>query len=222
MKRFAIVLLLANLALAVYAWLREKSADPDAQIVRQQLHADQIRIVAPPPKPLPPPAVSTTAAVVPAPEVCAQWGSFSASEADKAKADLDGLALGDRLRQTEVSVSVDYWVYLPPQKGKAEMDRKISELKARGVLDYVPIVEAGRWRYAISLGLFRSEEGARKFLSAMREKGVRSAQLGQRGQKISQVAFLVRNPTEKQSAQLSALAAGYPGTELQPVDCPPG
>ena len=101
------------------------------------------------------------------------------------------------------------------------MDRKSSELKALGVTEYSPILEAGRWRYAIALGVFRSEDGAKKHLASLREKGVRSAQIGEREQRITQTAFQVRDPTEAQSAQLVGLKTEFPGSDLRAVDCPP-
>jgi hypothetical protein len=58
-------------------------------------------------------------------------------------------------------------------------------------------------------------------LALLRGKGVRSAQIGEREQRITQAAFLLRDPTEEQSAQLGNLKIGFPGTDVRPVDCPP-
>jgi hypothetical protein len=101
------------------------------------------------------------------------------------------------------------------------MDKKINELKDLGVNGYLPLLEEDRWRYAISLGLFRNEDGAKKHLTMLRGKGVRSARIGEREQRATQTAFMVRNPSDLQSAQLAGLKAGFPGSELRPVDCPP-
>jgi hypothetical protein len=216
MKWLFFVLLAANLGLAAFAYLRERLPNPDAQIVRLQMNADDIRIVAP--RPAPPPAPVASA---PAPGVCLEWGSFGAADLPKAQAALEALAFGERVRRTEVAVSTSYWVYIPPLKSKAEMDRKASELRERGITDYSPIPDAGRWRYAIALGVFRTEDGAKKHRASMREKGVRSAQIGEREQRVTQSAFLLRDPTEAQSAQLDNLKTGFPGSDLRAVDCPP-
>jgi hypothetical protein len=216
MKWVFFVLLAANLGLAAFIYMRDRLPNPDAQLLRQQMNADQIQIVAP--RPTPPPA---PVAAAPGPGVCLEWGSFGATELPKAQAALDLLALGERVRRIEVSVSTSYWIYIPPLKSKPDMDRKTTELKARGVTDYSPILEAGRWRYAISLGVFRNEDGAKKHLALLRGKGVRSAQIGEREQRVTQTAFLVRDPTEAQSAQLVNLKTEYPGSDLRAVDCPP-
>ena len=216
MKWLFFALLVANLGLAAFAYVRDRMPNPDAQLVRQQMNADQIRIVAPRPAPSTPPV-----AVAPATGLCMEWGSFGGAEVPRAQAALDALALGERVRRTQVAVTTSYWVYIPPLKSRLDMDRKVSELRERGVIDYAPILEAGRWRYAISLGVFRAEEGAKKHLALLREKGVRTAQVGEREQRIIQAAFLVRDPTEEQSAQLADLKAGFQGSELRVVDCPP-
>ncbi|HVY07646.1 MAG TPA: SPOR domain-containing protein [Burkholderiales bacterium] len=217
MKWIAIALLVANLGLAAYVFMRERMPDPDAQIVKQQMNADQIRIIAPP---APKPATPAPVTAVPAAEACTEWGGFGAADLAKAQAELDGLGLGGHMQRVEVNIPSSYWVYIPPLKSKAEMDKKMAELRERGVSEFAAVTEAGRWRYAVSLGLFRNEAGARKFLAAIRDKGVRSAQLGQRTQSITQTTFLIRNPSEQQSAQLAALKAGYPGTDVRPVECP--
>lgn len=218
MKWMFFLVLAANLGLAVFVYLRDSMPDPDAQLVTQQMNADQVRIVAPRPVPVPAPVAP---APVPGPGICVEWGSFGAAELPKAQAALDGLALGDRLRKIEVAVTTSYWVFIPPLKSKADMDRKTRELKDRGVTEFSPILEAGRWRYAISLGVFRSEDSAKTYLGRLRGKGVRSAQTGEREQRIAQTAFLVRDPTDAQSAQLTSLKTEYPGSDLRAVDCPP-
>lgn len=214
MKWVFFVLLVASLGLAAFTYVRERLPNPDAQLVRQQLNADQIRIVAPRPIPAPAPPA-------PAAGVCLEWGSFAAIDLPRAQAAVDALAFGERVRRTEVGVSTSYWIYIPPLRSKVEMDRKTMELKDRGITDYSPILETGRWRYAISLGVYRNEDGARKRLASLRQRGVRSAQIGEREQRVSQTAFLVKDPTEAQAAQLANLKADHPGSELRSVDCPP-
>ena len=216
MKWAFFALLAANLGLAAFTYMRDRLPNPDAEIVRQQMNADQIRIV--PPRPVP---ASAAVAAVTKPAICLEWGSFGAAELPKAQAALDVLALGERVRRTEVSVPTSYWVYIAPLKSKPDMEKKAKELKERGVAEYSPMLEAGRWRYAISLGVFRNEDSAKKYLALLRDKGVRSALLGEREQRVAQTAFLVRDPTEAQSAQLVVLKTEFSGSDLRATDCPP-
>ncbi|MEO8004813.1 MAG: SPOR domain-containing protein [Betaproteobacteria bacterium] len=214
MKVFVIALAIANLVLAVFVYLRESAPNPDRQIMRQQLNADQIRIIPPPaPRALTPAKVSAVAAT------CLEWSGFGPANLPGAEAALEGLALGEKLRKVDVTVQTTYWVYVPPQRSKADLDRKLKELKDLGISDLAPVIEGVRWRYAISLGLFRNEEGAKKFLATVREKGV-PAQLGPREQRVNQIAFLVREPSETQSSQISTLKNDYPGSEMRSIPCP--
>ena len=217
MKWVFFVLLAANLGLAAVIYMRDRLPNPDAQLVRQQLNADQIQIVAPRPMPAPAPR-----AVAPGPGLCLEWGSFGA----------DRLAQGPggsrctcarRSCPQNRSGRIDQLLDLHSAaqiEGRHGQVRRMS-CRQRGVTDYLPILEAGRWRYAISLGVYRNEDGAKKQLALLRQLGVRSAQIGEREQRVTQTAFVVRNPTEAQSAQLSSLKAEYPGSDLRAVDCPP-
>jgi len=219
MKWIFFLLLAANLVFAGYAWMREHAQNPDEQLLQQQINPEQIRIVPPRARPVAAPAPSVTARVAAA---CMEWGTFGGGDLGRARAAIDRLALGERLRSREVSVSADYWVYMPPLKSRADMDRKAAELKTLGVNDYFPVLEPGRWRYAISLGIFRNEEGARRYLATLRSKGVRSAVVGSREQRVNQTAFLVADPTDDDSANLVLLKGDFPGTELRAVECPAG
>jgi hypothetical protein len=133
---------------------------------------------------------------------------------------LSALAAGERISEREVSVVASWWVHMPPQGSQAAMERKARELTELSVTDFFPVTEAGRWRYAISLGLFRSEDAARTHLAQLRAKGVRSAVIANREQRVTQTAFVLREPTAQESARLAELSAGWPGTELKAVDCP--
>jgi hypothetical protein len=219
MKWIFFLLLAGNLVFGGYVYLREHAPNPDAQLLRNQVNADQLRIVPPRPKPIPVPS-SPQAQTTATPSACMEWGSFGSGELARAQVAVDRLALGDRVRRIEVSVTVGYWVYIPPLKTKADMDRKAGELREIGVLDHYPVLEAGRWRYSISLGIFRSEESARKYLASLRAKGVRSATIGNREQRVSQTAYLVREPTDEDSANLAVLKSEFPGTDLRAIECP--
>jgi len=221
MRWIFFLLLAANLVFGGYVYLREHAPNPDSQLVRNQLNAEQLRIVPPRPKPVAPPASSTQPAQASAAvSSCTEWGSFGGGELARAQAAVDRLALGDRVRRVDVPVMAAFWVYMPPMRSKAEMDRKMRELQNLGIREHDPVMEIGRWRYAISLGLFRSEEGAMRYLAILREKGVRSATVGRREQKVTQTAYLVKDPTSEDSAKLTLLRSEFPGTELRSVECP--
>ena len=213
MRWVFLVLLAVNIGFGVFVYLRDKAPNPDAQLIALQMNADKVRIVPPRPAPAPAPVTASARAA------CLEWGGFGAGELARAQGALDRLALGARAHRVEVSVTAGYWVFIPPQRSQAAMERKVTELKELRVSEYFPVLDAGRWRYAISLGVFRSEEGATRYLAQLRQKGVRSATVGEREQRVTQTAFLIA-PTEEESAKLAELKNEFPGTELRAVECP--
>ncbi len=216
MRWVFLVFLVANIGFGVLLFLRDKAVNPDAQILGLQMKADQVRIVPPRPVPAPAPAPEPVAARA----VCIEWGGFGVGELARAQRALDRLTFGERARRVEVRVTAGYWVFIPPLRTQAAMERKVNELRERGINEYFPVVEPGRWRYAISLGVFRSEQGATRYLAQVRQKGVRSATIGEREQRVTQAAFLISDPTESESVILAELKDQFPGSELRPVECP--
>jgi hypothetical protein len=49
---------------------------------------------------------------------------------------------------------------------------------------------------------------------------VRSATVGEREQRVTQTAFLIREPTDEESANLAELKDEFPGSELRVLECP--
>jgi len=209
--RWVFLLLLAvNVGFGVFVYLRDKAPNPDAQLIALQMNADKVQIVPPRPAPAPAPVTASVRAT------CVEWGSFGAGELARAQGALDRLALGARARRVEVSVTAGYWVFIPPMRSQAAMERKAAELRNLGIDEYFPILEPGRWRYAISLGVFRSEEGATRFMAQLRQMGVRSATVGEREQRMTQNAFVISEATDE---ELADLRNEFPGSELRAVEC---
>ena len=73
--------------------------------------------------------------------------------------------------------------------------------------------------WAVSLGVFSSEDAAKSRLDALRAKGVRSAQSGERETKVLEVWYQARGADAPLQAKLRETAQGFPGTEVR--DCPP-
>lgn len=223
MRFLFLLFLLANVAFGGWLYLRD-GRSRDAQLVNLQMNADQVRLVAPaatgaptataPASPAPTPAKTVTGA-------CLEWAGFTGAELARAETVLASLELGSRLTQREASEASTWWVYVPPLKGKAEIERQIADIKAHGITEYF-VVQDGQWKNAISLGIFRSEEAATAFLATVREKGLKDAVSGARGNLVRQTAFLVRDPDPALLARIGEIRKEFPGTDLKAVGCPPG
>lgn len=221
MRALFLVLLLANVAL--YAWSRygvPHNAAP-APITRQ-IAPDKVKVVAP--ANLPPPAAQVTKPPAAAPTAaaaassCLEWGSFSVADAPRAEQALEPLGLGTRLAQRRSEEPAAWWVFIPPQSNRQLALRKAAELKQLGVEDYFVVQEEGAYRWALSLGVFRTEEAAQTRLAALRGQGVRSARVGARETVVPKVWLQVKGVDAALQARLKEIALQVEGSELK--DCP--
>lgn len=237
MRAFFLLLVAANLAL--FAWTRYYAAPDgasDPEPARRQVKPESIRLLAGSelaglpllkPRPVEEAAQSGSgdaargasgdAARKAAGGSCTEWGGFSVAEAPRAEQALEPLALGARLSQRRSEEKAGWWVYIPPQGNRPAAQKKTAELKALGIDDYFILQEESNMRWAVSLGVFSSEDAARARLEALRAKGVRSAQTGERDTQVTKIWFQLRGADAAQQAKLKELAKVLPGTELR--DC---
>lgn len=208
------MLLLACMAFfALMQWGGALLGEGRNMLTQPPLRAEKIRLLKTPPVPPAP------AAPVAAQSVCMEWGEFSGGDLARAAAALDGIKLGDRVTQRLVERSGGYWVYIPPRQNRAEAEKKITQIKSLGVEEYFVVQEAGKWQHAISLGIFRTADAAQKFLDKLREKGVKSALVGERVGQLTLTVFALKNPEAEMAAKMVALQNEFPGSELKAAAC---
>lgn len=148
---------------------------------------------------------------------CVEWGTFPAQEAEKASEALAALNLGSRLVTRTVEETAGWWVFLPPQGNKPNADKKVDELKRLGVTDFFIVQEDGSNKFAISLGVFRSEDAAKNYLAAVAAKGVKTARADQRETRVQKTIFRLNGLDETASAKFDALKKDFPGHDTR--DC---
>ena len=227
MRILLLLLLLGNLGFFAYHHFLGEADGAAAQIAALQISPEKIVPVGVETvSSVAPGAVSASVPAAPAipppqsaPTSCAEWGPFAGSEVARADAALTALALpgGAQRRVTEVD---GYWVYMPPQKTKGEVDRKVGELKALGVTEFFVVTDAGPWRNALSLGLFKNEGAAKAELERLRALGVRSATVTRRERFLKQVAFVVGDPAAATLARLAEVQKDFPAAGIKTGACP--
>lgn len=214
MRALFLLLLLANLAF--YAWWRygapADAADPAP--LSRQIEPEKLKVIAP--HELPPPSAAKKQA--PVPIACMEWGSFTVADAPRAEQALEPLGLGARLAQRRTEEVAGWWVFIPPQGSRQGAIKKASELKALGIDEYFIVQEEGEHRWALSLGVFRSEEAAQAHLAALRTQGVRTAQVGPRETVVPKIWLQVKSVDAPLQARLKEIARQIEGSELK--DCP--
>lgn len=148
-----------------------------------------------------------------------EWGEFSGTDLARASKALAGLKLGDRLAQRTVEYASGYWVYIPPLANKAAVNKKIVEIRAAGVEDYFVIKESRKWNNAISLGVFKTEEAAKKFQLSIKKKGLSKAKVGERKRMLKFTVFELKRIDAEGRARLAALHKAFANSELAIVAC---
>lgn len=212
------LLLIANVGLFAATQLSPNKAGTEPMAEHGAVHADQIRLLSDQEaqrQPVLPPTPSAPALT------CVEWGLLSEDDVARARSALQPLQLGEgdlTVRKAPEKGS-SYWVYIPPLKSKQDANKKVEELKRLGVPDSFVMQENNKWHYAVSLGLFSSEEGASKYLAQLRSKGVKSAVVAARGQDGPRSSLLLTLRRENQEPAITKLLPDFPGSELKAVSC---
>lgn len=148
---------------------------------------------------------------------CFDWGTFPAQEADKAGEALAALNLGNRLQTRTVEETAGWWVFLPPQGSKPNADKRVDQLKALGVSDFFIVQEDGANKFAVSLGVFRTEDAAKNYLAAVSAKGVKAARSGERETRVQKTVFRLSGIDDAIGVRFDAIRKDFPGHETK--DC---
>lgn len=210
MRPLVFLLILANLFF--FAWTEGyfgTSADPDAHRLQQQLLADRVNIVArdePPVSEVKAPVVEVKiekpARVLEkkAPETCLLLSDLPVAEMVRIERLLADKFAPYRASRTMNNGSGSFWVFIPPLPSKQDADRKAGELKALHVPEFFIVQDPGPNRFAISLGIFSSKQAASERFAELREKGVRSAKVGERDVKPASGSIEIQGPEDQADA----------------------
>jgi cell division septation protein DedD len=180
--------------------------------IKNQLNTDKL---------VPLPAAPAIAAAPPAVKAealaCFEIGNFAQAEARRFEARLAPLDLGERQsRQSVASLEVtSYMVIIPPQGSKEAADRKAGELKALGVTNFFIMSDNSPLKWAISLGVFKSEAAAQSLLATLNKEGVHSARVSPRGAQTSKLAFQFRGVDAAARSKIDDIAGAFPALETR-------
>jgi hypothetical protein len=226
MRAFFLVCVLANLAFFAWAnFFSEGDTQSDPRPLARQIAPEKLRVLPSTNAKTPPaaavkPVVETpgaqSAAARPA---CLELGALSATDAVRMSEALAPLSLGARLAQRQVDDSATWWVFIPPRGSKQDAQKKAAELKALGIEEYFILQDEGPLRYALSLGVFKTQAAASSRLEALRAKGVKTAQIGERETALQKTYFQVRGADEALAAKVREIAQSLAGTEVR--ECSP-
>lgn len=209
------LLLVAVAALGAHLYLTAPAASPD--LTAREVNRDSVKIVAVTPPQLAARDQEETRRAMEslAGAACVEMSGISAANLPRARTAFAALHLGDRLMERRIEDVTRYWVFVPPAPDRRTADLTIANLRRQGVNDI-----SIRPDNAISLGVFSSEDAARRFLAATEAKGVREAQVGPFVKELREVTLLVREPDTETVARLTILQRDFPNSKLHAVACP--
>jgi hypothetical protein len=140
---------------------------------------------------------------------CTEIGNFNEIDAGRFEARLATLAPQARVSRRLIREASSHIVFIPPQANKEAADRKVEQLRSLGITDFYLIQDQSEMRWGISLGVFSSEESARKRLEQLKQQGVRTARIGPRNT-ITKVAVQVRALDGASRDKLEKLKSDFP------------
>jgi pyruvate/2-oxoglutarate dehydrogenase complex dihydrolipoamide acyltransferase (E2) component len=164
------------------------------------------------------PATAVAAAPAPAPAfACTEIGPLDATDARRFEARLAALDLGDRQsRQTVQAQDVTSWlVHIPSQGSKEAADKKAAELRNLGVENFYIMQGDSPLKYAISLGVFKTESGAQALLAQLGKQGVHTARIAPRGPQTVHYIYRVRGLDAATRKRIEGYAERYEGAEIK-------
>jgi len=210
------VLLLAILALGAHLWLTAQVERTDFSA--RERNRDEVRIVA-----VTPPSVAALRAEDNrktqqslAGAACVEFSGIAANDAFRAREAFAALQLGTRIAERRIEEITRYWVFIPPGRDRKAAETRMAEARRQGVNDL-----SIRPDNSISLGVFSTEEAARRFLTQMAAKGLRDAEQGPFTKDLRELVMLVREPDSELLARLTLLQRDFTGAQLRAVPCPP-
>ena len=162
-------------------------------------------------------AASAPAAAAANPLACIDVGTFSAGEARRFESRLAKLDLGERQSREAVQAQdvTSYLVNIPPQGSKEAADRKASELRNLGVTNFFVMSGDSPMKYAISLGVFKTESGAQALLAQLNKQGVHTARITPRGPQATRYSYRFRDIEADTRERIVAVADAVSSAEAK-------
>lgn len=209
------LLLIANLAFGAHLWLTAPPAEPDFS--KRERNREEAKIVA-----VIPPLIAARKAEETrmqaqslAGAACVEFAGIAPADLPQAREAFAAMQLGDRLLERKVEEITRHWVYVPPAKDRRAAEQAVAALRKQGISDL-----SLRPDHAISLGVFSTEEAARRYLAQVEAKGAKGAQIGPFAKEVRDAVFLVRDPDTPLVARLALLQREHPASTLRAVACP--
>lgn len=208
MRTVFLLLLLANLAFLAWTYYARSIGSQGERMIAQQLDPEKIRLVS---------RDDVARLARERLPTCIEWGPIAPGDLAHAEEALAGILPGAKAGQVTRTESSGWWVYVPPLATRQAANQRVAELRRAGVTDLFIIPEDVKFRNAISLGVFRTEDAAKGHLESLRKRGVNDAVLTER-ERNARVYLQLQNVPPPVRKRIAELKTGFLGSDVQ--DCP--
>ena len=145
LRPFVLLLILANVAFLAWSrYISVASISAETHLVQQQINPGAIRLLSP-----------QQVGSMTAKPACMEWGGFSPEGVARAEESLGKRLPGVRFSPRRVEEPATWWVFMPPQADRQRAQQKVAELKRLGVEEFFIVQDESKFRFAVSLGIFR-------------------------------------------------------------------
>ena len=150
--------------------------------------------------------------------ICVEWRGFGADDLEKGRNAIKQLAAQHVLSVEELPVDRLYWVVFPPLPSEAASQVKLKEMTALKIKEAF-IIPDGIWKNGLSLGLFSTEDAARRYIRELENKGVSGLRLETKAKEETGYYYLVRSEDAVTLRDLDTARQSLPATTLTRVAC---
>ena len=141
---------------------------------------------------------------------CFETGKFDAQTASRFEKSIRSFITPDQFDRLISKTASSYMVYLPPSKDQKTAEKRVAELKAKGITQFFLIPDGAKFKRAISLGIFKTPTQAQMLVAELKKQNIQDAEIIGRGKKTDSVVFRFTHLSPGQLDQLDTLTNDFP------------
>lgn len=150
--------------------------------------------------------------------ICVEWRGFAAGDLERGRDAIKKLAAQRVLSVEELPINRMYWVVFPPLPSEAASKVKLQEMLALKIKEAF-IIQDDIWKNGLSLGLFSTEDAARRHIRELEDKGVSGLRLETKPKEGTAYYYLVKSEDAATLRDLDDVRQSFPATTLTRVAC---
>lgn len=146
---------------------------------------------------------------------CVEFSGIAPAHAQRARDSFAALQLGTRITERRIEEITRHWVFVPPARDRRTAEATIAQMRRQGVTEL-----SIRPDNSVSLGVFSTEEAARRFLQSLQARGVQGIEQGPFVRELRELVMLIREPDTELVSRLAVLQRDFANSQLRAVPCP--